>query len=274
MKNDMTLNKCAKCGGSIGGSVAACEECENLISRRHSAGSAKWVVMLMVVVVGVILAVFIRTREPSVEADEPSAAVPAVDMEKTRAQAEGGDPKAEVLLGEIYAKGTGVPMDYKEAAKWYQLAADKGDTDAENHLAQLFEVGQGVPRDEAEAAKLFQRAAEKGHVGAQYSLAAMHASGRGLNPNDAEAVKWYRMAAEQGDDLAQFAMGQRATIGKGLPKDPVEAYKWLSLAAAQDLPDAARALEGLKPGMTSEQLAEGQRRVAGFAVKKQTKPAQ
>ena len=270
----MTSKKCAKCGGSICGNVAACEECETSVSRRHSAGSAKWAVMLMVVVVGVILAVFIRTREPSLEVDAPSAAVPVVDMEKTRAQAEGGDTKAQNLLGDIYAKGTGVPTDYKEAAKWYQLAAEKGDAEAENHLAQLFEVGQGVPRDEAEAAKFFQRAAEKGHVGAQYSLAAMHTLGRGLNPSDTEAVKWYRMAAEQGDDLAQFAMGQRATIGKGLPRDSVEAYKWLSLAAAEGLSDATRALDGLKKSMSSEQLAEGERRVAEFAVKKQTKPAQ
>ena len=128
-------------------------------------------------------------------------------------------------------------------------------------------MGRGVTQDEAEAARLYKLAAEQGHVDAQYSLGAMFTSGRGVAPSDTEAVKYYRMAAEQGDSMAQFNLGQRSIAGKGLPKDQVEAFKWLSLASAQGLPDATHALENLKKGMSSAQLAAGKQAVETFAVK-------
>lgn len=268
----MATNTCAKCGSEINGNTAVCQACGTPVSPRNKTNPIKLVAMLVVIAAGVILAVFIRTREP-VFSDDTNPAAPVVDLEKVKAQAEAGDTKAQNLLGQLYAKGESVTMDYKEAAKWYRLAADKGDAEAQKRLAQLYEVGQGVPRDEAEAAKLFQSAAEKGNVDAQYSLGAMYTSGRGVPPNAAEAVKWYRLAAEQGDSLAQFTLGQRSIAGAGLPKDPVEAFKWLSLASAQGLPDATQALDGLKKSMSSSQLSEGQSRVQAFSVKAQNKPA-
>lgn len=264
----MASIKCAKCGHQLDTNVSVCPECGTAVSLRKKTNSIKVLAILFVITAGLILAIVIRTHEPVVLIDSTPAVAPAIDLQKTKTQAEGGDPKAQNLLGEVYAKGQGVPQDYKEAAKWYRLAAEQGDADAENHIAQLFEVGQGVPRDEAEAARWFQRAAEKGHVGAQYSLAAMFTGGRGVQQSDTEAVKWYRRAAEQGDSLAQYNLGQRSIVGKGLPRDPVEAYKWLSLASAQGLPDAAQALDGLKKNMTSKQLSDGQRRIEEFPAKK------
>ena len=265
----MALIKCAKCGHEIANDVSVCPECGAPVLRGHKSRVIRLVLLLLAcALAGLILATFIQTREPVVPVVSSPAPVPVVDLQETRTKAEGGDAGAQLLLGEIYSKGPGTPQDYKEAAKWYRLAADQGDAGAQNHLAQLYEAGQGVPHDEAEAAKWFQRAAEQGHVGAQYSLATMFTSGRGVKPSDTEAVKWYQKAAEQGDSLAQYNLGQRSIIGKGLPRDPVEAYKWLSLAAAQGLPDAAQALDGLKKNMTSKQLSEGERRVGAFVVKK------
>lgn len=264
----MALKKCAKCGHQITNDVPVCPNCGAPVVRREKPGPAKFVALFLVIAAGLALAVFIRTRETVVPVESISAA-PAVDLQKTKTQAESGDANAQNTLGEIYGKGEGVPLDYKEAAKWYRLAAAQGHLEAENHLAQLFEVGQGVPRDEAEAAKLYHHAAEKGHVGAQYSLGAMFTAGRGVKPSDTEAVKWYRLAAEQGDSLAQFNLGQRSIAGKGLPQDPVEAYKWLGLASAQGLPDATQALDRLKKTMSSKQIADGQRLVEGITPKKQ-----
>ena len=41
--------------------------------------------------------------------------------------AEAGDAEAQIYLCSMYALGTGVPQDYKEALKWYRLAAEQGD---------------------------------------------------------------------------------------------------------------------------------------------------
>ena len=265
----MALTKCAKCGNEVGGDATACPKCGARVSRRNQTKLVKLIgILLVCVLAGLFFATFIQTREPAVS-DVPTApVVPVADFQETKAKAESGDAHAQNLLGDIYSKGTSVPLDYKEAAKWYRLAADQGYASAQKHLAELYEAGQGVPHDEAEAAKWYQRAAEKGLVDAQYGLAVMYASGRGVKRNDAEAVKWYRRAAEQGDALAQYNLGDRYTTGRSVPQDRVEAYKWLSLAAAHGVPDAVEVRDSLKGSMTGEQIDEGKRRAAAFVPTK------
>src|SRR5437879_6550388 len=60
-----------------------------------------------------------------------SAAPAPVDVAAVRAKAEAGDAEAQAKLGKLYTSGEGVTNSYKEAAKWFQLAADKGNADAE-----------------------------------------------------------------------------------------------------------------------------------------------
>jgi len=42
-----------------------------------------------------------------------------------------GNADAQFHLGVMYEFGEGVPQDYKEAARWYRLAADQGDAHAQ-----------------------------------------------------------------------------------------------------------------------------------------------
>ena len=42
--------------------------------------------------------------------------------------------KAQFNLGNRYAKGLGVPQDYKEAVKWYRLSAEQGVAQAQYNL--------------------------------------------------------------------------------------------------------------------------------------------
>ena len=47
-------------------------------------------------------------------------------LKELRPLAEHGDAQAQGVLGRMYDFGHGVPQDYKEAVKWYRLAADQG----------------------------------------------------------------------------------------------------------------------------------------------------
>ena len=142
--------------------------------------------------------------------------------------AEAGDSSAQTNLGFIYNKGDGVPQDFKEAAKWfrlaaeqgyaeavkwYRLAADQGVAQAQNNLGFMYKNGQGVPQDYAEAAKWYRLAADQGHASAQSTLGVMYSQGKGVPQDYAEAVKWYRLAADQ-----------------GVLQDYAEAVKWYRLA--------------------------------------------
>jgi uncharacterized protein len=64
-----------------------------------------------------------------------------------------GDPRAQALLGFMYANGRGVPQNQVEAAIWYRRAADQGNPTAQYMLGLLYDKGMGVPQSDIEAYK-------------------------------------------------------------------------------------------------------------------------
>jgi uncharacterized protein len=52
-----------------------------------------------------------------------------------------------VQLGHFYDYGHGVSQDYKEAAKWYRLAAIQGYPEGQLSVGMLYRQGRGVPED-------------------------------------------------------------------------------------------------------------------------------
>ena len=70
----------------------------------------------------------------------------------------------------MYNKGRGVPQNYKEAIKWYRLAAEQGFAPAQYNLGAMYFEGLGVPQDHKEAEKWFRRSAEQGIARAQEAL--------------------------------------------------------------------------------------------------------
>lgn len=147
--------------------------------------------------------------------------------------ADEGAPHAQYNLGLMYARGQGVPQDFKRAADFYKKAADQGVVEAEYNLGVLYGNGQGVPKDEAEASKWFLKAAEKGDVNAANSLGAIYDEGPGAFQNFSEAEKWYRKAADSGVAISQFNLGVMYDIGQGVKQDFGEALKWYQKAAEQ-----------------------------------------
>ena len=193
-----------------------------------------------------------------------------------RRKVKNGDYDAQNSLGYCYLKGEGVPVDYKEAEKWFRKAAqqgseqakyslsiveslnentdstdrlsllrekaEKGDCDAQAALGDIYQFGQGVPKDFYEAAKWYRKAAEQGNVISQFYMGIFYRNGIGVPKDLSEAVKWSRKAAEQGKPSAQFSLAIRYLEGIGVPKDSSEAVKWFRKAAEQGDPYAKNIL--------------------------------
>ena len=70
----------------------------------------------------------------------------------------------------MYVNGTGVPQDYTEAVRLFQLAADQGLAQAQQNLAAMHLRGTGVPQDYTEAVRLLKLAADQGFQPAQDAL--------------------------------------------------------------------------------------------------------
>lgn len=139
--------------------------------------------------------------------------------------AEQGDMVAQYQLGLAYAKGDGVPHDYKSAMAWWLKAADQGDISAQVQLGILYAKGEGVSQDYEEAAK------------------------------------WYRKAAEQGDASSQNLLGVLYSLGKGVPYDCVKSYFWLTLASTQKH-DVIAVRDAVGSDLTSVQREEIEARCA------------
>jgi uncharacterized protein len=131
-----------------------------------------------------------------------------------------GNVRAQYDMGVLYQHGQGVAQDYKEAAKWYRLAAAQGDEDAQNNLGGFYDQGYGVPQD--------------------YK----------------QAQKWYRLSAAGGDSGALNNIGVLYLKGHGVPQDNLRAYMWESLAAAHGSAEAPKNLALFQRAMTPAQIAQ------------------
>ena len=68
-----------------------------------------------------------------------------------RPLAENGDAKAQSILGLMYSYGEGVPVDYREAARWYRRAAEQSSSVAQYNLGMFYLEGKGVSQNTDEA---------------------------------------------------------------------------------------------------------------------------
>jgi hypothetical protein len=150
------------------------------------------------------------------------------------------DANGQFSLGLKCAEGHGAAPDYAQAAQWYLKAANQNHSSAQFNLGVLYAKGQGMPRDTAESVSWIQKAAQLGHAGAQYNV---------------------------GMDL------YRASLN-ALPGDAsecrIEAYKWFQLAVLQRHHGSEMARGLVILGMTREEVADGNRRVAAFNAPKAT----
>ena len=116
-----------------------------------------------------------------------------------------------------------VAQDYKEAVRWYLLAAKQGDPDAQYNLALKYDKGQGVAQD--------------------YK----------------EAVRWYRLAAKQGLAEAQNNLGVMYGLGQGVLQDHIRAHMWFNIAAITGKKNSVEGRDLTASKMTAQQIEQAQR---------------
>ena len=183
-------------------------------------------------------------------------------------QAEGGDAAAQTLIAEIYERGLGISKDTKQAAIWYEIAANSGNREAQFAFGVKLMKGQDVEQNVERGLELMQKAAEAGHPVANYNYAnhiidqrptsagyrqalpfyekaAEYRLGdayyslsqiflRGLTDGIERpkiGIDWLKRAARAGVDTAQVEFAMALLSGEIVEKDPSSAYEWFKTAA-------------------------------------------
>jgi GAF domain/PilZ domain/Sel1 repeat len=165
-------------------------------------------------VLGFLLAPLIQARfqsdEPGREhtvlasSHAPSASdanlVPSVDtatLPQLQQMAEQGDARAQNALGLRYATGDGVPLDEREAARWFTRAAEQGNVNAQSKLGALYWVGRGVPQNLNQAYFWTVLARAGGDVGSKAlaTVLSSHMSRAQSIAIEQQADTWYQQHA-------------------------------------------------------------------------------
>jgi len=144
------------------------------------------------------------------------------------ARAQGGEAKAQVILGDAYWRGAGVREDPEAACRWFRLAAQAGYARGQRPLGVCYELGRGVEKNLKEAALWYEKAAAQGLARAQVNLAILFESGQGVEQDYQKARLWYKRAADQGYGRGLFKLGRLYERGLGVEPDlerAAELYK-------------------------------------------------
>lgn len=152
--------------------------------------------------------------------------------------AEAGDAASQFHVGYIYSNGLGVPTNYAEARKWYELSAQQDNTEAQYYLAGLYFEGRGVEMNPATAERWLRKAAIRGHSSAQNNLGVLYAKRSNSDEDNFLSIRWQLRAAKKGNSTAQYNIGSRYLLSAGTKENAVEALAWLRLSANQRDPDA------------------------------------
>ena len=184
----------------------------------------------------------LRVGEEDLRAGKIEASVAALTY-----AAESGQVIARWKLGQMYAKGDGVPRDDSKAYHYFNQLVEDYDEDqpARQDVSAISDafvaVGvyclNGVPNggvrpDPRRAHELFQYAATTfADPNAQYNLAHMYMIGAGgLAKDNVAALRWLALAAKAGHPPSQALLGHMLFVGNGVLDQRARGLMWLELA--------------------------------------------
>ncbi|HKO71566.1 MAG TPA: hypothetical protein VJV58_11600 [Bradyrhizobium sp.] len=180
-----------------------------------------------------------------------------------------GDATAAYEVAMRFAEGKGIAINYDEAAKWYDRAAQAGIVPAIFRLGTFYEKGLSVTKDVDIARRYYVQAAERGNAKAMHNLAVLDADGGGKGANYSSASQWFKKAADRGIADSQFNLGILYARGIGVEQNLAEAYKWFSLAGAQGDADAARKRDDIAKRLDAQSLAAANLAIQTFTPEPQ-----
>ena len=143
--------------------------------------------------------------------------------------------RAMLLLGNIYYTGKGVPQSYKEAAKWYEMAAEGLESYGLCNLGYCYYYGRDMDVNYKRAYECFSLSAYMRNPNAMYKLGDMYFYGYHVEEDKNAAYYWYCEALDNldGEDIEAniyYRLGLCYLYGHGTCKNEFRALEHLQNA--------------------------------------------
>ncbi|HEX4311174.1 MAG TPA: tetratricopeptide repeat protein [Acidobacteriaceae bacterium] len=140
-------------------------------------------------------------------------------------------PEKELKLGNAYLSGHGVGKDEKQAAYWFEKAAEAGNPWAEQQIGFFYQAGIGVSPDPARAVHWYQLAAASGLATAKTNLGVAYLWGSGVPMDKRMAEELFRQAAARGDGHAATYLGNLYFSAVVVERDLDAAEHWYTVGS-------------------------------------------
>ncbi len=136
-------------------------------------------------------------------------------------------------------RGIETPINKKEAAKYYKMAADEGDIDSAYIYSIMLKNGDGIEENKKDEVKYCKIAADEGKEKiAEFNYAEMLYSGDGVEQNKVAAAKYYKKSADKNHTMAMFKYAKMLYNGDEIEQNKEEAIKYYKMAAEKEQIDA------------------------------------
>ena len=144
--------------------------------------------------------------------------------------------RAMLLLGIMYYTGLGVDQNYKEAAKWYEKAADEMEPYGLCSLGYCYSYGRDMPVNYERAYECFSLSAYLGNANAMYKLGDMFFYGNHVDEDKCVAFYWYEESLKYGrrdeevEPNIKYRLGKCYLHGYGTEQNSLFALEYLQEA--------------------------------------------
>lgn len=162
----------------------------------------------------------------------------------------------------LYESDSATEEDKEKAIKYYFSAAQKGNADAQATIGDGYYMGVIGEKDFKQAATWYQLAANQNHPFATNNLAGFYDRGLGgIKVDHEKAFKLFLRAAYLGSNYAQTTVGKYYIDGDLVEENKSEAFAWTWIAAENKSEYAERRIEFLVQDLTSEEYFRGRKRI-------------
>ncbi|WP_444985494.1 tetratricopeptide repeat protein [Halomonas mongoliensis] len=182
------------------------------------------------------------------------------DFDANLVKAEGGDVRAQYLVGTAYLYGLEeqeIEVDHEKGLHWLKVAAKQGAAEAYDELAIAYRDGIGVKKDASKYEAYLAESAERGMSAARLDIMDLYREGDpelGIEPDEEKYLYWLEKTAEDGVPISMRNMARRYRQGRGFEVNYEKAFEWIIRAVEQDDSLAqAYAGEFFEQGLGTEQ---------------------
>ncbi|KAJ2719574.1 hypothetical protein GGI07_005130 [Coemansia sp. Benny D115] len=156
-----------------------------------------------------------------------------------KASTENNSGMAALRLGNVYRKGhRGVPVDLRQAGKWFMRAGDLGVGEGYYMMGNIYSMEvAGKQPDFTKAFELFEKAAGKNVAEAQYNVGLYYLEGKGVRKSATLAMEYWSMATANRFPVAALNLGKMLIEGKDVERNYRRAREVLAVAIDASGPD-------------------------------------